>query len=279
MNPATDQPAPFTNAGAYERHVGRYSHELGAALMGVAGVRPGQRALDVGCGPGALTALLAELLGAHRVAAIDPSEPFVDVCLQRVPGADVRVGRAEELPFGDGEFDVVLAQLVVQRLDDAPRGMEEMRRVTRPGGVVAACVWDFAAGMKLLRTFWDAAVAVDPDGARDFGAGKPMPYCQPDELRRLFEAARLGEVHVGELVVGADYRDFDDCWSSFATGIGGSSAYRASLDQAGERALREEVRRRLGSPDGAFRLPARAWYARGLAPAWPRAGLTPTARG
>ena len=106
----------------------------------------GQRALDVGCGPGALAVALADVLGPESVAAVDPSEPFVEVCRARAPGTDVRVTRAEDLPFAAGEFDAVLAQLVVQRLDDAPRGVAEMRRVARPGGVVAACTWDFASG-------------------------------------------------------------------------------------------------------------------------------------
>ena len=126
---------------AYERHVGRYGRELAAGMIGVAALRRGQRALDVGCGPGALTQALAALLGPENVAAIDPSEAFAATCRERVPESDVRVGVAEELPFPDGEFDVVLAQLVVDGMDDARRGVAEMRRVARPSGVLAACVW------------------------------------------------------------------------------------------------------------------------------------------
>jgi SAM-dependent methyltransferase len=255
-----------TEIEAYERHVGRYGSELAEALIRVAGVEPGQRALDVGCGPGALTVALAELLGADSVAAIDPSEPDVEVCRHRVPGADVRVGVAEELPFGDGEFDAVLAQLVVQMMSDAPGGVGEMRRVARPGGVVAACVWDFAEGMTMLRTYWDAALALEPERAREFGAHRRRPYCRPGELRELWGAVGLEEIEVGELVVGADYSGFDDFWSPFPAGVGGSGGYCVSLDERRRHALREEVRGRLGSPKGPFRLMARAWYARGLAP-------------
>ena len=257
--------APTFSAEAYERHVGRYAPELAAGMIELAGVEAGHRALDVGCGPGALTTALGEVIGPESVAAVDPSEAFVEVCRARAPDADVRVARAEELPFADDEFDAVLAQLVVQRLDDAPRGVAEMRRVARPGGVVAACVWDFAGEMTMLRTFWDAAVALDPDGARHFGAGTPMPYCRPDELRALWADAGLVQVEVGELHAGVDYADFEDFWSSFLGGVGGSGAYCESLAEAGRNALRDEVRRRLGSPHGPFRLTARAWYARGMA--------------
>ena len=258
--------APTFSAEAYERHVGRYAPELATAMIELVGVEPGHRALDVGCGPGALTRGLVDLLGPGSVAAVDPSEPFVEVCRARTAGADVRVARAEELPFADGEFDVVLAQLVVQRMSDAPRGVGEMRRVANPGGTVAACTWDFASGMTMMRTFWDAAVALDAEGAARFGAGAPMPYCEPHELGELWRAAGLVQVELGQLLAGTDYHDFDDFWSSFLGGVGGSGAYVASLGDAQRKALRDEVRRRLDSPKGSFRLTARAWYVRGLAP-------------
>lgn len=161
---------------AYERHVGRYGRELATAMIAAVRIRPGMRALDVGCGPGALTQALAELLRAENVSAIDPSEPFVGTCRARARGVDVRIGVAEELPFPDAEFDAVLAQLLLNHMRDARRGAGEMVRVARAGGVVAASVWDFAAGMKMVRTFWDAAIAVDPDGAAAAGAGKPAPF-------------------------------------------------------------------------------------------------------
>ncbi|MCA1701853.1 MAG: methyltransferase domain-containing protein, partial [Actinobacteria bacterium] len=139
---------------AYDRHVGRYGHELAAAMIQIADVRPGQRVLDVGCGTGALTTALAALLDADHVAAIDPAEQFVEVCQSRVPGADVRLGAAENMPFRNASFDTALAQLVVDGMVDARRGIAEMRRVTRPGGVVAACVWDFDGGVALLDAVW-----------------------------------------------------------------------------------------------------------------------------
>jgi SAM-dependent methyltransferase len=255
-----------SSSDPYDRHVGRYSPDLAAAFIAVTRVERGQRALDVGCGSGALARALAALLGADSVVAIDPSERSVDTCARWVPGADVRVARAEQLPFGDGAFDAALAQLVVPWMSHPERGVAEMRRVVRPGGVVAACTWDFASGMTMLRTFWDAAVAVDRRRATQAGALDRTRLCDPDELRELWARIGLLEIDAGELVVGADYADFGDFWWPFHAGVGGSGTYCASLDEVGRDALREEVRRRLGSPTGPFRLTARAWYVRGRRP-------------
>lgn len=251
------------SAEAYDRHVGRYGGELASALIAAAGICVGMRALDVGSGTGALTRRLARLLGAEKVAAVDPAESFVETCRARVGSADVRMGVAEELPFDDGEFDAVLAQLVLNHMSDPVRGVQEMRRVARPGGVVVACVWDFAEGMQMLRAFWEAALLLDPIGAVESGAGNTPPFCHPGELRELWVKSGLTRVEVGELVVGAEYADFEDYWWPFAAGAGGSGKYCASLDRQRQTALREEVDRRLGFPAGAFRLTARAWYAYG----------------
>jgi SAM-dependent methyltransferase len=249
----------------YDRHVGRYSPALAAELVRVAGVEHGGRALDVGCGTGALASALATLVGPERVAAVDLSQAAVEACADAVPGASVRPGSAERLPFADEEFDAVLAQLVIDKVD-GPAALREMRRVARPGGVVAACVWDFEAGMTLLRAYWDAALAVDPSGAKAVGAGERPPYTRPEELGELWSQAGLDTVEVGELLVGADYKDMDDAWWSFAAGVGTSGAYCASLDGSTREALKSELHRRIGSPEGPFRLTARAWYARGTAP-------------
>jgi hypothetical protein len=160
----------------------------------------------------------------------------------------------------------VLAQLVLDKVD-GPAALREMRRVTRPGGIVAACVWDFESGMTLLRAYWDAALAIDPRGARAAGAGERPPYTRPEELHELWTEGGLDAVEVGELVVGADYDDLDDAWWSFAAGVGTSGAYCRSLDESTREALKTDFHRRLGSPEGAFRLTARAWYARGTTPA------------
>ena len=248
------------SAEVYDRHVGRYAPALSAALIRAAGVRLGQRALDVGCGPGGLTRALADLLGPERVAAVDPSKPFIEACRARVPGADVRGGAAEELPFADGSFDAVLAQLVVNFMSDPEAGVREMRRVASPGGAVAACVWDYPGEMTMLRAYWDAALELDP-AAPDEGA--TMRFSRRGELGELFGRCGLERVETGELVVGADYEDFDDLWSPLPSGLGPSGAYCASLDPERQEALRAATHRRLGSPEGPFHLTARAWYAAG----------------
>jgi SAM-dependent methyltransferase len=252
-------------ADAYDRHVGRYGPALAADLISAAGLRPGQSALDVGCGPGALTAALAELLGADCVAAVDPSEPFARACASRVRGGQVAVAAAEALPFGDGSFDAALSQLVVNFMTDARAGVGEMRRVTRPGGTVASAVWDYAGGMTLLRRFWDAAVALDPD-AEGLDEGRSMPWCRPDELEELWRAAGLEDVKTSELVVEAGYDGFDDLWQPLESGVGPSGAYAAGLPPERRARLRDELSRRLGAGGEPFRLAARAWCVTGRAP-------------
>ena len=252
-------------AQAYDRHTGRYGAELAAAFVSFAGVRQGMRALDVGCGPGALAAELAQRLGSTQVGAVDPFENYVEACRKRVLDADVRLGTAEALPFEDVAFEAVLAQLVVQVLEDAPRAAREMRRVAAPGGVVAACVWDFEDRMPLLSAYWAAAESVDPEGARLASGDDANPSCTPAGLSRLWDDAGLESVETGELWASAEYAGFDDAWWSFAAGVSPSGAYCRSLDEQRRAALREEFRRRLGAPTGPFSLTARAWSVRGLA--------------
>jgi SAM-dependent methyltransferase len=249
-------------ATAYDRHVGRYSAELGRAVIAAAGVRPGERALDVGCGPGALTTELVAVLGADQVAAVDPSHSFAAACGQRLPGVRVEVAAAEALPFADGEFDHALAQLVVNFMADPDAGVGEMRRVTRPGGTVAAAVWDYAGEMTLLRTFWDAALAVDT-AAADRDEARSMRFATPEELGDLWSSAGLADVSVGPIVVGADYDSIDDLWAPLESGIGPSGAYAASLAEDHRAALKAELGRRLGAGADPFRLTARAWAVTG----------------
>jgi SAM-dependent methyltransferase len=252
----------FQKPEAYDRLVGRYSHELARRLIEAAAVRPPARALDVGCGPGALTAELAAVLGTAAVAAVDPSPPFVDACRERVPGVHVEVASAEALPFEDAAFDHTLCQLVVNFMSDAPAGVREMGRVTRPGGSVTAAVWDYAGEMTFLRRFWDAAVALDRS-AEQRDEGSRMPFCTPEELGGLWSAADLAEVDVSAVVVSAGYDDFEDLWAPLELGIAPSGAYVASLAPERRAAFKEEFRRRLGVGDDPFRLTARAWLATG----------------
>jgi SAM-dependent methyltransferase len=249
-------------AETYDRHVGRYAPALGSALVEFAGIEPGMRALDVGCGPGALTAQLARLLGPANVRAAEPSEPFAEACRERV-GVEVVSAPAEALPFEDEVFDAALSQLVVNFMSDAEAGVGEMARVTTPGGLVASCVWDYAGEMTLLRAFWDAAREVDPERGAVADEGVVMRWCAEGELGELWQAAGLRDVRTGALVVSAAYADFDDLWAPLPTGIAPSGAFCKSLDTDGQAQLREAYRHRLGVGEGPFELTARAWAAVG----------------
>jgi SAM-dependent methyltransferase len=253
------------SAGVYDRHVGRYGAQLASALITFAGVEPGMRALDVGCGPGALTATLVERLGPENVCAADPSETFVQACRARLPGVAVAVAGAEALPFADGAFSTALSQLVVNFMTDAEAGVREMARVTRPGGVVASCVWDYAGEMTLLRAFWDAAREIAPGRAAGADEGVVMRWCRDGDLADLWRSAGLRDVRFDALTVSASYTDFEDLWSPLPTGIAPSGAFCKALDDDRRAALHDAYRRRLGVSDRPFALTARAWAVAGLA--------------
>lgn len=246
-------------ADAYDRFMGRYSTLLAPRFADLAGVRPGQRALDVGCGPGALTHELVARLGSEHVVAVDPSEPFVTAARARHPGVDVRQAAAEELPFADGEFDVTLAQLVVHFMADPVAGLREMARVTRPGGLVVACVWDHGGGRGPLSLYWSAVRQLDP-GAADESA---LAGARQGHLTELFEAAGLADVDETDLVVQVEHPSFEDWWEPFTFGVGPAGAYVARLDPAGREELRERCREL--APEPPFTLDAAAWAARGHA--------------
>jgi SAM-dependent methyltransferase len=246
-------------ADAYDRFMGRYSAPLAPQLADLAAVAPGQRALDVGCGPGALTAELARRVGPASVAAVDPSEPFVTAARERHPGVDVRRSAAEELPFADDAFDAALAQLVVHFMADPVGGLREMARVTRPGGVVAACVWDHAGGAGPLSVFWETARALDPsvvDEGRLAGA-------REGHLAELLAEAGLRELESTTLVVDVEHPTFAEWWEPFELGVGPAGSYAAGLDEERREELRERCRAEL--PPAPFTVRAMAWAARGLA--------------
>jgi SAM-dependent methyltransferase len=240
-------------AESYDRFMGRFSRPLAVLFADAVGVRRGRRALDVGCGPGALTAELVERLGADAVCGIDPSPPFVEAARQRFPGLDVRLGSAEDLPFEDDSFDATLAQLVVQFMRDPVRGLAEMGRVTVPGGLVAASVWDHSGEGGPLSAFWAGVKAVDP-AASDEGRRSGV---RPGHLVRLFADAGLGRAEETTLTVLVGFPTFQDWWEPFTFGVGPAGAYLAGLDDA----TREAVRRRCEEllPPAPFQISASAW--------------------
>jgi SAM-dependent methyltransferase len=251
----------FSVAGdAYDRFMGRYSRELAPRFVDFAGLEPGMRALDVGCGSGLLTAALADRLGATSVAAADPSEPLLATCAGRVPGAEVRRASADRLPWPDESFDAVLSQLVLNFVPDGDAAVAEMRRVGAPGGILASCTWDYAGGMRMLRTFWDAAAELDARAPDEQG----MRYRSEDELAALWERHGLDDVGTAPLDLQVGYDGFDDYWEPFTLGVGPAGEYCASLDPEQRAALRDGCFRRLGSPAGGFSLTARAFAVRGV---------------
>jgi SAM-dependent methyltransferase len=253
------------SADAYEKWMGRYSAPLALALVDFAAVASGMRALDVGCGPGALTTVLTQRLGPENVVAADPSETFAEACRRRLPGVEVASASAEKLPFADGSFDVTLSQLVVNFMDDPEAGVHEMCRVTRPGGAVVACVWDYAGEMTLLRTFWQVAAEVDPARAAATDEAAIFRGFDPDGLMRLWRSAGLEGVRTGPLVVRASYTDFEDLWSPLPAGVGPAGAFCTALDRERRAALHDALRRALDVPEGPFELTARAWAVTGTA--------------
>jgi SAM-dependent methyltransferase len=251
----------FRKADAYENFMGRYSRALAPEFAQTAGVSRGQRALDVGCGTGALTTVLAEIAGGTSVAAVDPSEPFVESCRSSVPEADVRVAPAEDLPFEDGTFDCALSQLVFHFVQDPAASVREMARVTRPGGLVAACVWDMTGGMTMIGAYWAAVKEAGVPGQSEverFGG-------KPGQLAGLWRNAGLRDVDDRTITVSSGYRDFDELWATFRAGVGPVGVHAESLEGEALDAVREAFHRRIGSPDGAFELSATAWYAAGTA--------------
>jgi SAM-dependent methyltransferase len=246
----------FEVAGAaYDRFMGRYSRPLAPQLADLAGVAAGQRVLDVGSGPGALSAELVERLGASAVVAVDPSAPFVDALRERLPGVEAAQASAEALPFGDGSFDAALAQLVVHFMSEPITGLREMARVTRSGGVVAACVWDHAGGRTPLAVFWRAARELDPDARDESG----LAGAREGDLAHLLRQAGLDDVVATELEAPFAAASFEAWWEPFLLGVGPAGQYVAGLDEEARVALRERCRALVpGAPR------AVAWAARGL---------------
>jgi SAM-dependent methyltransferase len=258
----------FSAGDAYERVMGRWSRRLAPLLVRFACVRDGDAVLDVGSGTGALTAAVAAAAPSSRVIGIDPAAPYVGFARAQRPGDSIRfeVGDAQELPFRNASFDRTLSLLALNFIPDPAKALDEMVRVTRTGGTIAAAVWDYGKGMEMLRLFWDEAVALDP--ATDARDERHMPLSRDGELAALWRGHRLQDVSEGTLAIHMRFSSFDDYWSPFVEKQGPAGGYVAALQADEREQLRVRLRRRLlgGRRDGRIVLRACAWAVRGIAP-------------
>jgi len=255
----------WENAESLERYVGRWSRLVAREFVAWLQVPPGSRWLDVGCGSGALTETVLAEAEPESIEGVDTSEAFVAYAASRVTDlrASFAVADAQALDRPDAAYDAVASSLVLNFLPDPARGAAEMRRVVRPGGVVAGYVWDYAGEMQLMRRFWDAAAELDPEAA-DLDEGRRMAGCNPADLEALFAGAGLEEVETRAIDVPTVFADFDDYWSPFEGGQGPAPGYCASLPPDRRAALRERLRETLpAAADGSISLVARAWAVRG----------------
>jgi SAM-dependent methyltransferase len=265
---AGDQDAIFSAAQAYEHFMGRWSRGLAPILVRFAGVGDGDAVLDVGSGTGALTAAVAAVAPSSRIVGIDPSEPYVALAQARQGSTHVafEVGDAQQMRFATASFDRTLSLLVVNFIPDRRRALAEMARVTKPGGTIAAAVWDYGEGMEMLRVFWDEAVALQPSA--DAKDERHMPLCRQGDLTALWTAQGLENVVEEGLTIETRFASFDDFWQPFLEKQGPAGAYASSLAPADREALRLRLRRRLlgDDADRPLLLHARAWAVRGTVP-------------
>jgi len=256
----------WASGSPYEAYVGRWSRLVAREFLHWLAVPSGSRWLDVGCGTGALSETVLRDAEPAELVGCDPSDGFVAYAREHVTDehASFEVGDAQALPFEDGGFDAVVSGLVLNFIPSPERGLAEMARVARPGGTVAAYVWDYAGEMQLMRHFWDAAATLDA-GARDLDEGLRFLICRPEPLERLFRDAGLDDVAVRSIDVPTVFRDFDDYWSPFLGAQGPAPSYVMSLDERRRVALRDRIRAGLpAADDGSIHLIARAWAVRGI---------------
>jgi SAM-dependent methyltransferase len=257
----------WQDADAYERYIGRWSRRAADQFLAWLSAPARASWVDVGCGTGALSGQIVTRTDPARVVGIDPSADFVSAARERVaaPVASFEVGQADRLPLDTASADAVVSGLVLNFVRDVPGALAEATRVVRPGGTVAAYVWDYAGRMELLRRFWDAAVALDP-AAIEVDEGRRFPIASPAPLATAWVDAGLTEVLIAPLDVPTRFAGFDDLWLPFTVPIGPAPGYVATLPPDRREALRERLRSTLPTgPEGTIDLIARAWAIRGRA--------------
>ena len=258
----------WTAGAPYERYVGRWSRKVAEPFLAWLAVRAGARWGDVGCGTGALIETILRQHAPASVAGLDRSASYVAHARAhlREPRVRLAVGDATVLPWKHDVFDVTVSGLVLNFLSDAGAAVQEMARVTTPGGTVAAYVWDYSGGMEMMRYFWDAAVALQAATAA-VDQGERFPLCQPDPLAALLTGRGLETVEVCALDIATPFRTFDEYWQPFLGGQGAAPSYVAALEERARQQLREALRQRLPvEADGSIRLQARAWAVKGTSP-------------
>lgn len=250
---------------AYEQYVGRWSRQVAPKFLHWLALPPGLAWADIGCGTGVLSAAILSACSPSSVHGVDKSNGFLSVAKQRIldPRATFDLGDAAQLPWEANVYDAAVSGLAINFVPDPDETVREMARVTRPGGVVAIYLWDYAEGMQMMRHFWDAVVAISPHDAR-FDEGERFPLCRPEPLKALFENAGLRFVTVTTIDIPTVFQDFDDYWNPFLGGTGSAPAYLASVSDEVREKIRLHVQARLApSQDGTIKLTARAWAVRG----------------
>ena len=266
--PAAPDSKMFALGDGYEHYMGRWSRLLVAPYAAFVGLKDGQRILDVGTGTGALASTLDATLPRSTIVGVDPSAAFIAHATKHATSTRLRfeVGDAQALRYGDASFDHAMALLVMNFIPDHGKALAEMKRVTRIGGTVSACVWDYGGAMESLRRFWDEAVALDP--AAEPKHERNMKLSRRGELATLWRRAGLSDVREAPLVIAQRFSSFADYWTPFLNGTGPGGAYVASLPDERRKQLEARLRRRLfgDAADGPVTLEARAWCVRGRVP-------------